>query len=201
MEPGDPETLEARGYWDTESFAGADLSARDLAATRFSECEFVDLVLDGVTLRDARITESRVTRIGASVLTAPGLFWRDVEFEHSRIGSGEMYESEWQSVVLSDCKLGYLNLRGARLRDVRFVRCSFEELDLSDGTATRVAFEECTAQSLDLTRARLEHVDLRGLDLRGIAGIDSMRGVTVSGVQLIGLAPLIAAGLGIQVID
>jgi hypothetical protein len=45
----------------------------------------------------------------------------------------------------------------------------------------------------------LKHVDLRGLDFRGISGFDGLRGATVSTSQVIDLAPLFAAELGMLV--
>jgi hypothetical protein len=44
-------------------------------------------------------------------------------------------------------------------------------------------------------------VDLRGAELGITAGYESLRGATISTVQLVGLAPLLARQLGITVAD
>lgn len=127
--------------------------------------------------------------------------WRDVRVEGARIGSAELYENHWGSVHFVDCKITYLNLRGATLRDVAFTRCSIEELDLGEATAQSLAFHGSTLQILDLQRAELKDVDLRGAELHKIVGLDRLRGVTVSSAQLGQLAPLLAAEFGIGIDD
>jgi uncharacterized protein YjbI with pentapeptide repeats len=50
-------------------------------------------------------------------------------------------------------------------------------------------------------QSTLQHVDLRGADLSDIAGLNALRGATISSSQLAQLAPLLAADRGIDVSD
>jgi uncharacterized protein YjbI with pentapeptide repeats len=127
--------------------------------------------------------------------------WRDVEVRDARLGSAELYESTWDRVHLVGCKLGFVNLRGAELRDVLFTDCTVDELDLVQARATRVAFAGTRVRRLDVQASTLEHVDLRGADLDEVAGVRSLAGATVTPEQLARLAPLLAEGLGIAVED
>lgn len=54
---------------------------------------------------------------------------------------------------------------------------------------------------LTLRGGGLTDVDLRGLELGAIGGVDSLRGATISSGQLIEFAPLLATHLGLQVRD
>jgi uncharacterized protein YjbI with pentapeptide repeats len=182
-----------------ERFTGIDASERDLSGAKFGECEFVDVSLDDASLRGARFFDSTLSGMNAPVLRASRSSWRDVVIERSRIGSGELYDASLQSVHFSHCKIGYLNLRGAVLRDILFTDCAIDELDVGGATITRLAFADTSVRMLDVTRATLEHADLRGADLRGVRGVDSLRGATVTELQLAELATLLAAQLGIEV--
>lgn len=195
----DGSTLVIDDVREGERFSGIDLSGRALPGIRFSECALLDVSLNETDLRGSRFLESRITRLSAPVFRAPLSVWRDCIVEQSRIGSGELFQSSWQSVRLSHCKLGYLNLRDSELFDVEFSDCTIDELDLAGAKAVRVAFVNTTVQTLDVGRSTLQHFDLRGAGLSHIRGIESLKGITISELQLAELAPILAARLGITI--
>ncbi|WP_210478790.1 pentapeptide repeat-containing protein [Naasia sp. SYSU D00948] len=199
LEEADPAEVVAGAYRETERLAGADLSGRPLQRLVVDSCEWDDVTVADADLTDARFAESLLRRVSAPVLRAAGTEWRDVVLEHSRIGSAELREAEWRSVRLTGCKLGYVGLRGARLTDVLIEDCVIDELDLGGADATRIAVAGTTVTTLDVTAARLRSVDLRGLELSALRGIESLRGVRVTTEQLAQLAPLLAAEHGIDV--
>lgn len=182
-------------------FASADLSARELPGIVFTECEFDDLQAHETKLLGARIIESRVQGANAPVLHAARTTWRDVRISDSRLGAVEMSDADLTSVLVSESKLSFVNLRGSRLRDVRFDRCVIDELDLGGADAERVAFTETTVRSLRLDRSTLRDVDLRGLDLSNVSGVEAMRGTVITFGQAADLTSAFARALGITVID
>lgn len=195
----DESTLVIDDVREGERFSGIDLSGRALPGIRFSECELLDVSLNETDLRGSRFLESRITRLDAPVFKAPLSVWRDSVLEKSRIGSGELFQSSWHSVRISHCKLGYLNLRDSELFDVEFNDCAIDELDLTEAKAVRIAFVNTTVQTLDVERSTLKHFDLRGAELSQIRGIESLKGITISELQLAELAPILAAHLGITI--
>jgi hypothetical protein len=56
-----------------------------------------------------------------------------------------------------------------------------------------------TVGTLTVEEARLEGLDLTGGRIGGVRGVGSLRGTVVSATQLLELAPLLAAHLGIDV--
>lgn len=94
-----------------------------------------------------------------------------------------------------------MNLRASKLLDVQFDRCVIDELDLGEAHVERLAFRDCTLRALRFDHAQLRHVDLRGLDLESISGVDSLRGAVVSSTQAVDLARIFADHLGITVVD
>lgn len=194
----DPRGLQTHTNLELVDISG-DLTGTDLAGIGLSESLLHDVTARALRLRSASLVETRLTRIDAPVLGAASLSLRDVVIEDSRVGSAELHDSTWQSVQVSGCRLGYLNLRGARLTDVRFRDCIIDELDLSSATATRLSFEGTTVRTLTLDGARLADVDLRTLDPGRIDGITGLRGASLRPEQLALLAPALAQALGIHV--
>lgn len=196
---GDAAVLEAHESREGERFVAADLADRDLEGAAFTECEFLDLAAHETNLRSASFVESRFERLNAPIFRASRSRFRDVAIEGSRVGSAEFYDANWQSVHIRDSKLGFVNLRGAELRDVMFTNCTIEELDLGGAKATRVSFVDTDIRSLDVRHAKLEHVDLRGAQLRGLVGMEGLRGATLSDLQVAELSRLFAEQLGIKI--
>lgn len=199
LDEGDADDLVAHGMVDAKSFADIDVSGEDLSGLAFNECELIGVAAHETQFRAARFVSTRIERMNAPVFTAARATIRDAEIQRSRFGSVELYDAEWQSVVVSGSKLGWVNLRAARLHDVRFVGCTIDELDLANAQLARVTFEGCSVETLRLDGARLTHVDLRGLDMHVIAGVEGLRGATLSHEQTMLMAPLFAEHLGVNV--
>jgi uncharacterized protein YjbI with pentapeptide repeats len=199
LDPADAEDLAAHAHHDGLALEGADLSGRDLTGATFTECELVGVTAHTTLLRHARLVETRIERLDAPVLDATRSTWRDVELSGSRVGALDIYDAELRSTWITGSKFGWINLRSSTLEDVLFEDCTLEELDLSGVTATRVAFVDCRAGSLALAHARLQDVDLRGLEIGTVGNLEGMSGATLSPEQVTGLAPAFAAHLGIRV--
>jgi uncharacterized protein YjbI with pentapeptide repeats len=105
----------------------------------------------------------------------------------------------WTGIRVRGVKLGFVNLAGARLQDVVFEECEIGSLDARAAQLRSVAFVDCTVQELNVTEATLSKVDLSGARLHALVGVESLRGAIVSHEQLLDLAPLLAAQLGVEV--
>ncbi len=201
LEEGHADDLARGARIDGLAFRGLDVESLDVSNAVLMECSFTDFGADEADLRSTRLRDTVIAQARFPSLRAGRGDWRDVRVEGARIGSAEMYEIGWASVHFVDCKITYLNLRGARLRDVAFTRCTIEELDLADAVARCVAFAQSSVQILDVQRAELEEVDLRGAELSRITGLSQLSGTTVSSAQLYQLAPLLAADFGMVIDD
>nr|WP_234037483.1 pentapeptide repeat-containing protein [Leucobacter sp. L43] len=112
-----------------------------------------------------------------------------------------MFDSDLESLHISESKLSFVNLRASRLRDVQFEQCVIDELDLAEARAERIAFTGCSVRSLCLDHAQLRDVDLRELDLSSVSGVESMRGTIISFTQAVDLTSAFAQHLGITIAD
>ena len=190
---------EAAGTFDGLRFDGESFDGTDLQGSTFLECEFSSVSMTDTGLRGARFLECRSAGLFAPVFRAPRATFRDVVLEGSRLGSAELYDNGWTNVHVDGGKLDYVNLRSSRLTDVLFSGCMIEELDLDGVHATRVAFRDCRIGALNLTGAVLKDVDLRSTELRSITHLPGLQGATIDDGQLMMLAPLLAANLGLRV--
>ena len=91
-----------------------------------------------------------------------------------------------------------LDLRGATLVNVVFEDCVIDELDLSGAEVRTMRLPGTTIGTLTVEEARLDGLDLTGGRIAR-ARVGSLRGATVTPAQLLDLAPLLAAHLGIEV--
>jgi uncharacterized protein YjbI with pentapeptide repeats len=185
---------------DGLTLTGDALDGQDGESARILECSLDGCSLDGVRLDHARVLDTTLTGCRAGELSAPSSTWQDGTWTDLRIGALVAYGSSWDRVRVTGGKLDFVNLRDARLTDVTFEGVTIDELDLARVTARRVRFDECRVRRLDVTGAALTDVDLRGLTgLTRIDGVTALRGATISGEQLVELAPALAEAAGITV--
>lgn len=201
LEVGDTDELMPGGTEDRRRFAEPTVKGRDLSGITFSECELAGWEVRDAVFTEAAFLETRISALFATGFRATRSTLRQVEVEDARIGAVELMDATLRSVVFTDVRLGFVNLRGAALTDVVFRGCMLDGIDAADATLNRVAFEDCTAGELDVTRATLQNVDLRGLQVERIRGVEGIAGATMSHLQVVGLAEVFAAHLGIHVTD
>ncbi len=85
--------------------------------------------------------------------------------------------------------------------NVRFAGCDLTESDFYHARLTHVAFEDCMMDKSEFSGATLDKVDFRTSDVSNLRGVFSLRGAIIDSSQLIALGPLLAAQVGINVID
>lgn len=193
--------LVPKGDYETALLSDRDLSAVDATGATFASCRIERCQLSDGTLADTRLTECHLVEITAAGLDVAGGTWRDVILDKPRIGALAAVRAQWSSVRIRGGRIDFLVLAGARLDDVTFEDCSIGELDLGDARLRNVTFEGCQVDVLDAEAAFLVDVDLSGAKLKSIRGVGSLRGATVSTLQLVELGTLLADHLGIRVSD
>ncbi|MEU1511861.1 pentapeptide repeat-containing protein [Streptomyces sp. NPDC005811] len=200
LEPYGGAGLEPDGDYDAVEFRGLDLAGQDGAGARFMDCALTECALDGTRLRHARFLDSVLTGVRGVGTDLAEATLRDVELAEARLGGTQLYGAVLERVLVRGGKIDFLNLRQARLRDVVFQGCVLVEPDFGGARLERVEFVDCAVRAADFTAATLTDVDLRGAVELGIAsGVDRLSGAVISSAQLLDLAPVLAAQLGLRV--
>lgn len=201
LRDGEADELAAGEMVEDLELVEADLSGGDLSALTLLSCRFSEVFANDTDLAAARLVDCRLERLSATYLHSPRSTWRTVELVDSRIGAWELYDADVESLLMENCRLGFVNLAGTALRDVLIRATRIDELDLSGIDAQRVRFEDCRVGTLRLHGGGLSDVDLRGLEMRVVSGVGSLAGATINSQQLSELAPLLAQHLELRVTD
>ena len=201
LEVFDGDRLEADRDYDAVAFVDRDLAGQSADDARFLGCRLERCGVDGLSMRRARLIESVLVDIDGTTVDLADSAWRESRMTGGRIGAVMLAGATWHGVRVRGSKLGFVNLAGAALEDVVFEACEIGTVDVRSARLRSVAFVDCIVDELDVAGATLSKVDLSGAILRSLVGIGSLRGAIVGRGQLLDLAPLLAAQLGLDVRD
>lgn len=191
-----------------EFLEGMEFNDLDLAEAAAAQATFLDCRWSNVNFGDAeapidltgaRISGTEITDCRADTWNMPRGNLLHTEISGTRIGAGVVYDSVWEKVLLTNCRISYLNLRESKLTDVEFRDCKIDEIDLDRAKVSRVAFPGSSIGVFQCEGATLGNVDIRGLEPHKISGVHSLRGATIDDTQLMLFAELFASELGITV--
>ena len=199
LTPFDGDRLEANGDYVALDLVDLDFAGQDAPEARFLECRLLRCGLDGASLRRARIAESLLSDLHAATVDFADSTWRDAQMSGGRLGAVTLVGATWTDIRVRGSHLGFMNLSGARLQDVIFEGCEIATLNVRGADLQSVTFVDCRIDELDVAGATLSKVDLSRATLRTLVGVESLRGAIISHQQLVDLAPLLAAQIGIEV--
>lgn len=195
--------IEPEEFIEGMEFTDLDVAEVDATHATFLDCRWSNVNFGDaeapIDLTGARISGTEITDCRADTWTMPRGNLQHTEITGTRIGAGVVYDSVWDKVLFTNCRISYLNLREAKLTDVEFRDCKIDEIDLDRAKVSRVAFPESTVGAFQCEGATLGNVDLRGLQPHKISGVHSLRGATIDDAQLVLFAELFARELGITV--
>ncbi|MBT2486250.1 MULTISPECIES: pentapeptide repeat-containing protein [unclassified Microbacterium] len=181
--------------------AALDLTGTaDLAYASLEQCT-VHADTDSVDLTGATVLDVAMTGVRTTALRLRDSGIRRLSIRGGRIGTLDLSGARIDELELLDLKIDYLNLGGARATDVDISGCSIRSIDMPQSELRRVRFSNCSSDEVDPRGMRATDVDLRGLDALSYLDVNSLRGTTLSGLQVQHLAAVMAAGLGIQIRD
>ncbi|WP_202437378.1 pentapeptide repeat-containing protein [Streptomyces sp. SID5910] len=201
LEPYGGGGLEPDGDYDGLEFLDTDFAGQDGAGARFMDCALRGCALDETSLPRARLLDSVLTGVRGVGTDLAEATLRDVELVDARLGGTQLHGAVLERVLIRGGKIDYLNLRRSRLKDVVFEGCVLVEPDFGGARLERVAFVDCALKDADLSAATLTDVDLRGAaPLELSRGVDRLAGSVISPAQLLDLAPVLAAELGVRVL-
>jgi uncharacterized protein YjbI with pentapeptide repeats len=188
------------GVFDTVHIDGADFADEQVEEVSFVEAALSAVSFEGVRMRRARLNDVWLQGLRIVGCDLAESSWLDVEASGGVFAGLECHGAGLRRVVFHGCKFDSVNLRGAKLHEVVFHDCVLREVDLSGAAVTECSFPGSRLEQVHLHQAKLSEVDLReatGLELAD--GVDSLRGAAVTPVQLLDLAPALAASLGLTV--
>ncbi|CAN7290076.1 pentapeptide repeat-containing protein [Microbacterium maritypicum] len=181
--------------------ARLDLSGTvDLAYSTLEQC-VVSADADTVDLTGATVVDVDMPGVRIASLRMRDAGVRRVRISGGRIGTLDLSESRISELELRDVRIDYLNLGAAKVTDLEISGCAIRTIDMPQAELTRARFTATSTDEVDSRGMRAKDLDLRGLDAVAFLDANSLRGATLTSFQVQQLAPVIAAGIGIQIKD
>ncbi|MFC6882398.1 MULTISPECIES: pentapeptide repeat-containing protein [Actinomadura] len=189
------------GDHDSVHFDGGRVAGVDAPGSRFLECAFTGVALEGGGMRRSRFIDVWANEFHIVGTDLAETEWQDSVLLGSVAAGIQIFGSSLSRVVFRSCKLDGINFRDCELTDVTFEDCLLREADFGGARLTRVEFPGTRLAETVLAGATLERADLRGAELGVKVDPASLRGAVVTPAQLADLAPMLADALGIAVED
>jgi uncharacterized protein YjbI with pentapeptide repeats len=104
-------------------------------------------------------------------------------------------------VTIRGCRVDLASFRMCRLERVTFEDCLLAQSDFQETRMESVRFHGCDLSGADFSGARLRLCEFRQSKLAGLRGVESLRGAALEWPDIVELAGLWAAALGIEVLE
>ncbi len=201
LEPWDG-SLASDVRYDTVHFDGRELDKPMATGAKFIESALSSMTFDEGSFRLSRWSDVWMKAVRWLGTDLSGSEWMDVEVVGSVFAGAVVYDAQLRRVTLHESKADTVNLRGAHLQEVAFVDCQLNHVDFGGATLIDVSFPGSTIQGAAFDNAHCKNVDFRHAhDLQLASGYEALKGATISTSQLVLMAPALAHGLGIGVVD
>jgi Pentapeptide repeats (9 copies) len=193
--------LETRFVLEDMCVRAGSLTEIDAGSGRLASVKLDGVDLSGSKLRAVELSNVLLQGIDAANGDWGGGEIRRTRFERARLTGLGLVESHTEEVCFSACKLEYANFRHSRIERTTFEDCVLTGADFHGASITASRFSRCRLEQVDFTGAELERVDIRGSELALVGSAQSLRGAIIDSLQLLELAPALAAELAIAVED
>jgi uncharacterized protein YjbI with pentapeptide repeats len=179
-----------------------DLAPEDLGpGASVEHARLRDVELTGARLRGLRLLDVAVERGNLANTAAPELALRRVDIAGARLTGAQWTAGTIADTTFRDCRIDLATFAATTFERVVFEDCLLAQADFRDALLRSVRFERCDLTEADLAGVRIDRCELRGCTLDGLAGVERLRGVAMPWPDVVGNAALLAAALGIRVLD
>jgi uncharacterized protein YjbI with pentapeptide repeats len=166
-----------------------------------AEARLADADLGGARIRGLRLTDVVVDRGNLANLWAPELSLRRVVVSGARLTGVQWTAGAITDAVFRDCRIDLATFAGTTFERTIFDGCLLDQADFRDALWRSVRFDGCDLTGADLTGVRIARCELRSCTLDGLAGLERLRGAAMPWADVVGNAALLAAALGIRVLE
>ena len=161
----------------------------------------IDVDLSGARIAGLRFADVAVERGNLSNLAAPELSLRRVVVTGARLTGAQWTRGTITDTVFRDCRIDLATFAGTTFERTTFDGCLLAQTDFREGLLRSVRFDRCDLTEADLTGLRIDRCELRDCTLDGLTGLERLRGAAMPWADIVGNAALLAAALGIRVLD
>jgi uncharacterized protein YjbI with pentapeptide repeats len=124
-----------------------------------------------------------------------------VTIENSRLTGIVLPEAVLTDVTVRGCRVDLASFSFSRLERVTFEDCLLAQTDFLEARLASVRFHSCDLKRADFRDGRLERCEFRRSNLNGLEGAERLRGSAMEWPDIVEMAGVWAATLGIEVLD
>ena len=168
---------------------------------RVEGARLADADLSGARLRGLRLADVAIERGNYANTAAPELDARRIAVAGARLTGAQWTGGTIADATFRDCRIDLATFAGTTFERVVFDGCLLAQADFRDALFRSVRFDRCDLTEADLAGVRIDRCELRGCTLDGVAGIERLRGAAMPWADVVGHAGVLAAALGIRVLD
>ena len=165
------------------------------------EARLVNVDLSGARISGFRLTDVVVERGNLANLAAPEPSLRRVAVTGARLTGVQWTRGTIADAVFRDCRIDLATFAGTTFERTTFDGCLLAQADFREALLRSVRFDRCDLTEADLTGVRIDRCELRDCTLDGLVGMERLRGAAMPWPDVVGNAGLLAAALGIRVLD
>jgi uncharacterized protein YjbI with pentapeptide repeats len=165
------------------------------------EARLVDADAAGARVTGLDVADVLVERGDLANLVAPEAALRRVELSGVRLTGVQLTRARIADARFRDCRIDLATFAGTTFERVRFEGCRLAQTELRDALLRSVRFDHCDLTQADLTGVRIDGCELHGCTLDGLVGVERLRGAAMPWADVVGHAGLLAAALGIRVLE
>ena len=186
---------------DSARVAGAELAGVRAAGAHLAGVQLVDADLNGARLPGLQLADVAVERGNLANLAAPDLSLRRVLITGARLTGAQWTRGRIGDAVFRDCRIDLATFAGTTFERTSFEGCMLGQADFRVALLRSVRFDGCDLTEADFTGVRIDRCELRGCTLDRLAGLERLRGAAMPWGDIVGNAGLLAAALGIRVLE
>jgi uncharacterized protein YjbI with pentapeptide repeats len=178
-----------------------DLSGGTATEVRFDGCRLVQVDLTGTVIPQALFQDTVVSGGSWANMRTQKIRMRRVSFTGVRLTGATLASASLEDVSFTDCRIDLASFRSAALNRVRFERCRLDEIDFGGAKLVSVEFVDCALVKALWTEAILTRCEMRGSDISGAGNPERLRGVRMPWPDVLSSAAVLAAAVGVEIID
>ena len=134
-------------------------------------------------------------------MVAPEASLQRVTIAGARLTGVQWTRGRIVDAVFRDCRIDLATFAGTTFERVAFDGCMLAQAEFREALLRSVRFDHCDLSQADLSGVRIDRCELRGCTLDGLAGAERLRGAAMPWADVAGNAALLAAALGIRVLE
>jgi uncharacterized protein YjbI with pentapeptide repeats len=160
-----------------------------------------DTAIDAERLREEGLCDVELEHVDLANLRGVRVLVERATLRGCRMTGIQLAESTIRDTLFEGCRIDLSAFRMTTFERVVLRDCILREADLVEAQLSSVVLQRCDLVGADLSHATFARSELHGCRCDGLIGAERLRGTAMPWADIVGLAPELAAAVGIAVLE